>query len=142
MNHPMQPVYQDKQGVQRFKANKIVCHLLDAGNIDMNQLARLRFDEADRVQFAQLIGYSVCGFGDLSYVSDGDYDKAEQMIKSAPQDPIQDIDNLIAGLHPEKPGHDCNDYSRMKDESLPGPFGFVWVCSECGEPVNTPEDKT
>jgi hypothetical protein len=31
------------------------------------------FSNGDREQFAQLIGYSVGGFGDLSYVSDEAY---------------------------------------------------------------------
>jgi hypothetical protein len=43
--------------------------LLDAGQFDMNQIARMNFDDEDRAQFAQLIGYSVSGYGDLSYAS-------------------------------------------------------------------------
>lgn len=67
--HPMQPLVVDKHGVVRFKSNKIVRHLLDHGGINLNDLAFIDFDEADREQFAQLIGYSVSGFGDLSYAS-------------------------------------------------------------------------
>lgn len=74
--HPVQPVEDDGNDVIRFKDNKIVRHLLDNGGIDMNQLARLDFSREDRVQFAQLIGYSVSGFSELSYVSDEDYAKA------------------------------------------------------------------
>lgn len=33
----------------------------------MNKLALMPFADEDREQFAQLIGYSVSGFGDLSY---------------------------------------------------------------------------
>jgi hypothetical protein len=36
----------------------------------MNNLALLPFSNEDRVQFAQLIGYSLNGFGELPYVSD------------------------------------------------------------------------
>jgi hypothetical protein len=64
----MQMLFKDDRGVVRFVPNKIVQHLLDNGGIDMNTLARLPFDDADRRQFAQLIGYSVSGYGDLSYV--------------------------------------------------------------------------
>ncbi len=64
---PMQPIVIDEKGVPRFKANAIVQYLLDHGGIDMNKLARLEFSQEDRMQFAQLIGYSVSGFGDLSY---------------------------------------------------------------------------
>ena len=66
--HPMQPVVVDPHGVIRFKANAIVQYLLDAGPFDMNHLAVMPFSEADREQFAQLIGYSVSGAGDLSYI--------------------------------------------------------------------------
>lgn len=65
--HPMQPVVMDKSGVARFKSNPIVRHLLDHGGIDLNKIAMLGFDREDHSQFAQLIGYSVSGFGDLGY---------------------------------------------------------------------------
>lgn len=74
--HPHQPIVRDADKVERFKENKIVSYLLDHGGIDMNQLAALPFSIEDRVQFAQLIGYSVCGFAELSYVSDKAYNEA------------------------------------------------------------------
>lgn len=67
-NHPQQPTYIDDQGVLRFKENEICRYLIDHGNIDLNDLARLHFKREDRQQFAQLIGYSVSGYGGLSYV--------------------------------------------------------------------------
>jgi hypothetical protein len=74
--HPMQPAVRDEHGVIRFKANAIVQFLLDSGPFDMNALARMNFSDEDREQFAQLIGYSVDGFCDLSYVSDEAREKA------------------------------------------------------------------
>lgn len=81
--HPMQPVDFDgkaqphsERGVIRFKLNAIVQWLLDNGGKDLNDIARQDFTDADRTQFAQLIGYSVSGWGDLSYVSDEDYETA------------------------------------------------------------------
>lgn len=68
--HPMQPVVVDEHGVHRFKENAIVNFLLRAGPYDMNKLAMMSFSDEDREQFAQLIGYSVSGACDLSYVSD------------------------------------------------------------------------
>jgi hypothetical protein len=65
--HPIQPIEWDKSGVVRFKRNDIVRFLLDAGPFDMNQLACMNFTKDDRWQFAQLIGYSVSGIGDLGY---------------------------------------------------------------------------
>lgn len=59
--------------------NAIVRYLLDdnrQAKIDMNHLAILPFSKEDREQFAQLIGYSVVGFGELDYVSNAAYEKA------------------------------------------------------------------
>ena len=79
--HPMQPVEFDARGVIRFKENKIVSYLLDLstnGNKGgMNQIAVMPFSQEDREQFAQLIGYSVSGYGDLSYVSEDTIAKAD-----------------------------------------------------------------
>ena len=77
--HPIQPLYKDKQGTVRFKANAIVQHLLDHGGIDMNKLAVMDFSVNDREQFAQLIGYSLAGFGELGYVTDETYMAADSM---------------------------------------------------------------
>ncbi len=66
--YPAQPLVWDGD-VIRFRANRIVRFLLDAGPFDMNQLAVMPFDREEYEQFAQLIGYSVSGFDDLSYAS-------------------------------------------------------------------------
>lgn len=81
MRNPIQPLVEDEQGVIRFKENKIVSYLLDNGGIDMNQLAVKDFSEDDRRQFAQLIGYSLSGFGSLPYVNEDTYDAAERMLE-------------------------------------------------------------
>ena len=60
----------------RFRENKIVSHLLETYT-DMNKIAMMDFSDEDRMQFAQLIGYSVSGYSDLSYVSDESYYAAE-----------------------------------------------------------------
>lgn len=77
--HPIQPLYKDEHGVIRFKPNKIVQWLLDAGPHDLNDIARMNFDNDDRIQFAQLIGYSLSGAGDLSYFDDETYNAARCM---------------------------------------------------------------
>jgi hypothetical protein len=71
--HPLQPLVKDEYGVVRFKPNKIVRYLLDNGGIDLNWLATIDFSREDREQFAQLIGYSLSGFSELSYVRDKTY---------------------------------------------------------------------
>jgi hypothetical protein len=76
--HPLQPIVLDEHGTPRFKANAIVRYLLDNGGIDLNRLAVLPFDAEDREQLAQLIGYSIGGYAELSYVSDRSYNAAER----------------------------------------------------------------
>lgn len=74
MRHPIQPLVIDAHGVVRFKENRIVRYLLDNGGIDLNKIALVAdeqgFTQDDEEQFAQLIGYSLRGFHELSYVSD------------------------------------------------------------------------
>jgi len=70
MRHPMQYIEVDGHGVQRFRANAIVRRLLDEGGIDLNRIACWDVPRADREQFAQLIGYSLCGFAGLGYATE------------------------------------------------------------------------
>ena len=78
--HPMQAIVRDDKGTIRFHRNALVCYLLDAGPYDMNHLACLPgVSRQDYEQFAQLIGYSVSGFGDLSYASNTVVHKADQI---------------------------------------------------------------
>jgi len=77
----VQSIGYDENNVIRFKQNKIVRHLLDEGPFDLNQLAVLNFKREDRVQFAQLIGYSISGWGELSYVSDEDYERVATILQ-------------------------------------------------------------
>lgn len=71
---PMQPVIKDDGGDLRFRENAIVRYLLDLARkhkiADLNSLAELPFSQDDREQFAQLIGYAITGYHELSYVSD------------------------------------------------------------------------
>jgi len=84
VRQPDQPVYKDWRGTIRFRGNAIVQYLLDAAGrgekVDLNRIAVLPFPREDRVQFAQLIGYSVSGFGELDYVDDDSYARAERAV--------------------------------------------------------------
>lgn len=80
--HPMQPITIDEDGVIRFRSNKIVCHLISHGSIDLNEIARLGFPAEDQRQLAQLIGYSVSGYGDLSYVDADSYLAADEAVQA------------------------------------------------------------
>lgn len=76
MKQPRQPIGWDDHKVIRFKENKIVSWMLDMGRIgqkfDLNTIVMKyragEFSNEDLCQLDQLIGYSVSGFGDLSYV--------------------------------------------------------------------------
>lgn len=97
MNHPIQPLEKDAHGTLRFKANAIVEHLHKTAGVDMNDLAVLDFSDEDRQQFAQLIGYSLCGYGELGYVSEDVYGAAATMAEEG----LTEKDARIAYLEGE-----------------------------------------
>ncbi len=80
--HPIQPLVQ-KCGCLRFKKNAIVRHLLDFAQprgCGLNEIAGMDFSKEDRQQLAQLIGYSLSGYSELSsYVDDDAYRAAAKM---------------------------------------------------------------
>ncbi|HHA1715863.1 hypothetical protein [Enterobacter kobei] len=76
---PMQPLVIDAHGTLRFKENPIVRKLLDYATehgYGLNEIALDEFEAEDQMQLAQLIGYSLSGYGTLSYVTDESYDRA------------------------------------------------------------------
>jgi hypothetical protein len=81
-HNPIQPLVLDSHEVLRFKENPLVRMLLDHGQrtgLGLNELARLDAEPEDRMQLAQLIGYSLDGYGSLSYVTDDAYKAAATM---------------------------------------------------------------
>jgi hypothetical protein len=69
----MQPVEYDSSRVIRFKQNNAVAFLYEWARdrgMGLNELHAMNFPTEDHEQFAQLIGYSVSGFSDLSYISE------------------------------------------------------------------------
>lgn len=86
---PMQPLVIDAHGTLRFKENPIVRTLLDYATghgYGLNEIAREEFDAEDQMQLAQLIGYSLSGYGTLSYVTDESYERAAA---AAPQQEVK-----------------------------------------------------
>ena len=77
MKHPQQPLHIDGRGTIRFVANELLRDLVDRHVISLNELALKEYRQKDRVQFAQLIGYSLSGYESLSYVSEEAYAEAE-----------------------------------------------------------------
>ena len=53
MKNPIQPLAPDAEGVMRFKANRIVQHLLDTHpTCGLNQISCMDFSDDDLQQFA------------------------------------------------------------------------------------------
>ena len=81
--HPMQPIIIAEDGRVRFKKNQIVEDLYELHRIhglNLNEMAVRNYKQEDRNQFAQLIGYSVGGWGTLSYAMD--VEKADEIADS------------------------------------------------------------
>lgn len=84
---PMQPIAFTKDGVIRFRKNMVLCFLLEEARegrkCDLNRIAQQRFSAnwpADDVeQFWQMLGYSVSGYGDLSFVRRSTIKKADEI---------------------------------------------------------------
>lgn len=83
----MQPVHITEGGIARFVQNRIVVDALNIANLqgfDMNQIAiraaQGGYTKDEQMQFAQLIGYSVDGYGSLSYTTDLSYEEAQAKI--------------------------------------------------------------
>lgn len=79
-SHPIQPL-ETYDGALRFKRNQIVSDLLDhaqAHGFGLNEIAHKGYSKEDRQQLAQLIGYSLSGYSELtSYVDDVAYAAAQ-----------------------------------------------------------------
>ncbi len=80
---PIQPLRNDEHGVLRFVPNRIVKKLLEVAPIDLNDIAMMDFTDEERMQFSQLTGYSLAGFGTLSFVDDETYEAATHINNGA-----------------------------------------------------------
>lgn len=99
-SNPVQPLVIDDQGVKRFKANAIVTYLLDSHPSEtMNTIALGGYTADDRRQFAQLIGYSHNGYGELSYANDCTYEVADEGVFTPLEEAQRRIDFLENELH-------------------------------------------
>jgi divalent metal cation (Fe/Co/Zn/Cd) transporter len=91
LKHPMQPIGWDSSKIIRFKVNKIVELLLDTSKLDLNDIAMMNargiFNKDDYDQLMQLIGYSVCGYSDLS---------------SSPEETVKEANRIADELVAEK----------------------------------------
>jgi hypothetical protein len=89
---PMQPVIKGDNGQIHFRGNAVIRYIVDhagdvvhpgapaidpdtsrpfhQGCLDLGKLLEMDFPQEDLEQFAQLMGYSIRGYHELSYVSD------------------------------------------------------------------------
>lgn len=75
---PQQPVVV-REGISRFQSNALVQHLYDWAQVrghGLTELALVDAPDSHRQQFAQLIGYSIDGYGELSYVDEQAFERA------------------------------------------------------------------
>jgi hypothetical protein len=79
LNQPIQPLYATETGTVRFLENVLVKYLIENGSITLDDLDNVECPQEDREQLAQLIGYSLRGFGTLPYVTDETHDVAHAM---------------------------------------------------------------
>lgn len=76
---PMQPVMTDRDGTRRFVENRIIRDLVEFSATHgrgIHAIAAGDYTDQERQQFAQLNGYSIRGYGELSYVDDVAYEQA------------------------------------------------------------------
>lgn len=68
------PTVIDERGTQRFIGNKLLCHLVDSGQVDLNRLGidyqHEKFSQREYAEFNMMLGYSVSGFAGLSSFHD------------------------------------------------------------------------
>lgn len=89
----MQPIALDDRGVARFQRNKVVCTLVEEARkrgFDLNDLLVKAYGEpkGDWEQFNQMLGLSVCGFGDCNKTRRRTFERAQakvdKLLKNAP----------------------------------------------------------
>ncbi|WP_183042608.1 hypothetical protein [Enterobacter sp. R1(2018)] len=83
VNLPMQSLAIDSHGTLRFTENQIVRKLLDFATTNgygLNEMALDDYSDDDRMQLAQLIGYSLSGYAMLSYVTDESFIRANKLM--------------------------------------------------------------
>lgn len=75
----MQEISYNDKGVIRFKTNHVIRELLKSSTLDLNDIACMDFSVEDMEQFYQLLGYSVSGYGDVSFVRDETIARADRI---------------------------------------------------------------
>lgn len=143
---PMQPLVTDKHGVLRFKENRIVSALLEHSRkhgYGLNEVAHGNFTPEEHMQVAQLIGYSLDGYGTLSYVTDESYDRAALAAPSEATavEPADEYDCMKAQkdkivLRDRLKHCTCDECGKKKSD------GWALYCVECSGKFYAPAATT
>ncbi|MBY0510184.1 MAG: hypothetical protein K2P94_08505 [Rhodospirillaceae bacterium] len=85
LQHLSRPLVWSEDGMLHFQPNAICHWLLETGHVCMNTISQQGFCDADRAEFAQLIGYSVSGWGELDYVTFKQFRLVQHLAELLPQ---------------------------------------------------------
>jgi hypothetical protein len=98
---PDQPLVMDGK-VVRFMRNRIVEDLIALGQehgFGLNEIAMAgaqgKYTQAEQAQLSQLDGYSVSGFGDLSFVNYDDLQRADEAVEEFTKDPVTKLGDTV-----------------------------------------------
>jgi hypothetical protein len=107
------PIVDDGTGTLRFEENRLVRRLLDEASkrgFGLNELAAGSYDNEDFreewQELSQLLGYSISGYEDLSYVDDDALDRVDKAINHT----RSVSDDSLYKYHPS--GRRSNDYQK------------------------------
>lgn len=68
------PTVIDEHGTQRFIKNKLLCHLVNSGQVNLNRLhidyLHDKFSKREYAEFFMSVGFSVSGFADIEVFRD------------------------------------------------------------------------
>ena len=121
---PMQPVIKDEGGILRFRENAIIRYIVDhagdvvhpgapaidprtgrpyhQGRLDLGKLMTMDFPQEDREQFAQLMGYAISGYHELSYVSDASAAQASALAHTVDPNAVKSCRDDGCPIHSKK----------------------------------------
>ena len=101
--HPMQAIQLDDRGVARFTKNVIVSEMVERfGDLNAVAEAFLPEHEADYAQLTQMIGYSVCGWGNLHTSPEAEVERAHAIADALGKgEPLPS--QPVAPVEPPKP---------------------------------------
>lgn len=72
----MREIIKDEDGTRRFKPNAVVQWLVRTGKVNLNDIPVWSIPGEDLDEFWQMLGYKVCDYCELSFISESSKDEA------------------------------------------------------------------